>query len=93
MPSEQFFSHITTRTSKSTDSLIDNNKMNCLATSSPRSSEESIHSPRSKKTDISSENKPKWLQFVKEDGDIPVHSLNSSQFSGDTIKSNHTCYL
>jgi hypothetical protein len=21
--------------------------------------------------------------------DIPVHSLNSSQFSGDTIKSNH----
>ena len=63
--------------------------MDCLATSSPRSSEESIHSPRSKKTDISSENKPKWLQFVKEDGDIPVHSLNSSQFSGDTIKSNH----
>jgi hypothetical protein len=61
--------------------------MDCLATSSPRSSEESIHSPRSKKTDISSENKPKWLQFVKEDGDIPVHSLNSSQFSGDTIKS------
>jgi hypothetical protein len=50
--------------------------MDCLATSSPRSSEESIHSPRSKKTDISSENKPKWLQFVKEDGDIPVHSLN-----------------
>ena len=63
--------------------------MDCLATSSPRSSEESIHSPRSKRTDISSENKPKWLQFVKEDGDIPVHSLNSSQFSGDTIKSNH----
>ncbi|XP_071149943.1 uro-adherence factor A-like isoform X7 [Mytilus edulis] len=67
---------------ESTDNLIDNNKMDCLATSTPRSSEESIHTPRSKK-DIP-ENKPKWLQFVKEDGDIPTHSLLLSKQSNKT---------
>ncbi|XP_063412905.1 titin homolog isoform X4 [Mytilus trossulus] len=67
---------------ESTDNLIDNNRMDCLATSTPRSSEESIHTPRSKK-DIP-ENKPKWLQFVKEDGDIPTHSLLLSKQSNKT---------
>ncbi|VDI42354.1 Hypothetical predicted protein [Mytilus galloprovincialis] len=84
---------------ESTDNLIDNNKMDCLATSTPRSSEESIHTPRSKK-DIP-ENKPKWLQFVKEDGDIPTHSLLLSKKSNKTndsyfnqpIKTTETCHL
>ncbi|XP_076087561.1 uncharacterized protein LOC143057986 isoform X3 [Mytilus galloprovincialis] len=84
---------------ESTDNLIDNNKMDCLATSTPRSSEESIHTPRSKK-DIP-ENKPKWLQFVKEDGDIPTHSLLLSKESNKTndsyfnqpIKTTETCHL
>ncbi|VDI08701.1 Hypothetical predicted protein [Mytilus galloprovincialis] len=73
--------------------------MDCLATSTPRSSEESIHTPRLKK-DIP-ENKPKWLQFVKEDGDIPTHSLLLSKESNKTndsyfnqpIKTTETCHL
>lgn len=81
----------------STGTLVEDNKIDCLATSTPRSSEESIHTPRSKGSSL--ENKPKWLQFVKEDGDIPAEKLVSKDsdtkdsYFNQPIKSSDSGYI